>query len=250
MDRVFDTSESRDYLISMTPVEEIIQMGRILGLNPDSRVLDLCCGYGEMLRIFAGYFGCQGTGIDRWAEFIDAGIKRNSDMNVTDRVKLITQDAQTWRENNYDVACLIGEHNVFGGFEGTLKHLLGKIKVGGSVIIGTPYYNLKDVPPKLIDYEGELQTESEIFAMVQDNNCIVTGIGRDTRAEWDRYISWSARRGLKDYRNETDEVKRKEILMRLRHWHGMYIEYRMKFQGWAMYAIERVDDGPRRDLPA
>lgn len=46
----FNVKEN-NYLIGMTPYNSIIEAGHILGLNSSSNVLDLCCGYGEMLKI-------------------------------------------------------------------------------------------------------------------------------------------------------------------------------------------------------
>ena len=40
------TLEDNAYLISMVPVEELLRFGYEIGLNQNSRVLDLCCGSG------------------------------------------------------------------------------------------------------------------------------------------------------------------------------------------------------------
>lgn len=41
-----------EYLISMTPVERLVEIGYSAGMNNSSAVLDLCCSYGEMLKIW------------------------------------------------------------------------------------------------------------------------------------------------------------------------------------------------------
>src|ERR1700745_3400445 len=40
------------------------QLGRMIGLNPSSRVLDVACGKGTTAVFFAKAFGCEVVGID------------------------------------------------------------------------------------------------------------------------------------------------------------------------------------------
>ena len=63
------------FLISMTPVNSLVELGFSSGMNSSSTVLDLCCGYGEMLKIWHQAFGVRGTGVDIRGEFIQQGKK-------------------------------------------------------------------------------------------------------------------------------------------------------------------------------
>ncbi|MBQ3598379.1 MAG: class I SAM-dependent methyltransferase, partial [Clostridia bacterium] len=56
--------KDNDYLISMVPVEELLRFGYEIGLNEKSKVLDLCCGYGTVLKIWSEAFGISGVGVD------------------------------------------------------------------------------------------------------------------------------------------------------------------------------------------
>jgi hypothetical protein len=49
--------ESSSYLINMTSFDGLIRTGIALGLDASKTVLDLCCGYGEMLNIWNEAFG-------------------------------------------------------------------------------------------------------------------------------------------------------------------------------------------------
>ena len=53
--------DENKYLISMTPADKIIEAGTVLGLDEKCSVLDLCCGYGEMLKLWAENFSVQGN---------------------------------------------------------------------------------------------------------------------------------------------------------------------------------------------
>ncbi len=59
----------------MTPVDKIIELGYYANLSKDTSVLDLCCGYGEMLWLWGEAFGITGKGVDICKEFIDIGVK-------------------------------------------------------------------------------------------------------------------------------------------------------------------------------
>ena len=212
MKNIIEEIEVERYFVGMTQTKDILETAFALGLNEDCRILDLCCGYGEMLRLYAEHFGCCGIGVDRSSEFIEQGRELIRRSGLADKVSLVMEDARTWNEAGYDVASIVGAQDVFGGFEDALRRLLGTINASGKVVIGTPYYHTRDVPQELVDYEGELETEPEIFEIVRNNCCVVTSIARGSRAGWDRYISWSARRGLRDYRNAADAEAKKEIL--------------------------------------
>ncbi|MCL2508690.1 MAG: hypothetical protein FWF05_05895 [Oscillospiraceae bacterium] len=43
--------EDDAHLISMSSADDVIRLGYSAGLNEKSRVLDLCCGFGTMLKI-------------------------------------------------------------------------------------------------------------------------------------------------------------------------------------------------------
>jgi len=217
-----------------------VRLGYALGIRETTRILDLCCGYGEMLRLLSGIFGCSGVGVDISKEFIEEGTKRITESGLLDRVSLVNGDAREWKGSDYDIACLVGEQDVFEGFENTLNKLFERVNTTGRVVIGTPYYQQPDVPKELVDFEGELPTELEVFDIVRSNHCVITFIGRDTRSEWDKYISWSARRHLESYRNEKNAQTKAEMYEWMHRWHEIYLRYRMRYEGWAMYAIERI----------
>ena len=49
---ILKITDDERYLISMVGVKQLLRLGMELGLNKDSRVLDLCCGYGTVLKIW------------------------------------------------------------------------------------------------------------------------------------------------------------------------------------------------------
>ncbi len=139
---------SSQHLISMTPIEKIVEIGYTAGMNSDSNVLDLCCGYGEMLKIWHEAFGIKGAGVDISTEFINEGKKRLEAVKIRD-ISLICTDVFNWiTDKKYDFACLCGEE--FGGIESTLRLLEKYIKPDGKLIIGTRFSRVDNPPAELI----------------------------------------------------------------------------------------------------
>ncbi len=95
--------ENNQYLISMVPVEEILRLGYELGLNENSKVLDLCCGYGTLLKVWSEAFGISGAGVDICKDFIHIGNKRLKESGIN-RIKLIHKDVTKYKDDiQYDI---------------------------------------------------------------------------------------------------------------------------------------------------
>lgn len=231
---IINDIDSSQHLISMTPIEKIVEIGYTSGMNSNSSVLDLCCGYGEMLKIWNEAFGINGTGVDIYKEFIDEGEKRLKTASVKD-ISLIWADVLTWvADTKYDFACLCGED--FGGIEGTI-HLLEKyIKPDGKLIIGTRFSRIDNPPAELIEFEGETLSLKEIYNVFYANGYFITSMATDTNSEWERYIMWSARRNLAASKSNPDDPDRFEWCKK---WYETYFGFRREYEGYGTFVIEK-----------
>lgn len=223
------------FLISMTPVRSILEIGFSSGMNRSSTVLDLCCGYGEMLKIWHDAFGIRGIGVDICGEFIRQGQKRLAEYGITD-VTLIESDIFQWdTEEKFDYVCLSGEE--FGGLENTILLLERFMKPAGKQIIGTRYSKCDNPPQELIDFEGELLSLKQINDLFARNGYFITAMYSDTHNEWERYIMWSARRHLEELRKDTKNMSQWEWC---RKWYDMYFGFRRPLEGYATFVVEKV----------
>lgn len=171
--------EESKYLISMTPVERVVEIGQSAGMNSGSAVLDLCCGYGEMLKIWHEAFGVRGIGIDICGEFIEEGKKRISDSKD---ITLIEADIFKWQtDEKFDYVCLSGED--FGGFQSTIELLERYVKPNGKLIIGTRYSKVENPPKELIEFEGETLPLTELNRIIRSKDYYITSMSADTQAE-------------------------------------------------------------------
>ena len=226
--------ESSQHLISMTPIEKIVEIGYTSGMNSNSSVLDLCCGYGEMLKTWNEAFGIKGTGVDISTVFINEGEKRLQGAGIKD-ITLICADVLEWKtDGKYDFACLSGED--FGGIEGTI-HLLEKYsKPGGKLIIGTRFSRVENPPAELIEFEGETLPLKDIYHIFYENGYVITSMATDTHNEWERYIMWSARRNLAACKDNPDNPG---LFEWCKKWYDTYFGFRRDYEGYGTFVIEK-----------
>ncbi|HIZ55025.1 MAG TPA: class I SAM-dependent methyltransferase [Firmicutes bacterium] len=233
--KLLNERNESQFLISMTPVNSLVELGFSSGMNSSSTVLDLCCGYGEMLKIWHQALGVRGTGVDICGEFIQQGKKRLAECGITD-VALIESDIFKWNsDEKYDYVCLSGEE--FGGLQSTVTLLEGFMKPDGKLIIGTRFSKVENPPQELVDFEGELLTLNEINAVFQSNGYFITDMASDTHHEWERYIMWSARRHLAELRKD---IKNQSQMEWCQKWYDIYFRLRRPLEGYATFVIEKI----------
>ncbi|GMO12625.1 MAG: hypothetical protein Ta2A_22610 [Treponemataceae bacterium] len=238
---IIEKIDSNNHMISMVPVEKIIEMGYLLKCNKNTKILDLCCGYGEMLKILNQAYSVSGKGIDISKEFITEGNKRFVDSNMSNKIMLECNDVLDCTETGYDIV-ICTEPYLFGDIENAIRKLEKHITPTGKIVIGTLVTKEKNIPQELIDFDGNnLHTEYEIYETFLKCNYAVSYIGRSTQGEWDKYFAWSSQRIIKDYQlSETNAEKQKQMEWLIK-WHKMYSKYRIKYEQWCLYAFEKID---------
>lgn len=230
--RICDESK---YLISMASPEQIINLGVQLDFDRETEVLDLCCGYGEMLKIWSDAFDIQGVGVDICKEFIDIGKERQWDRK---KLKLICEDVLRYEDNHkYDMICCTEYFGDIQDIAGTIALLEKFVKPGGKLIFGRLYSKVENPPRELSDFDGEIETLETINRKIRECGYYVTAIASDTDAQWENYITWSAKRDMEHLRKFPHDKKVKEWLDK---WYDVYFKYRRRYEGWALFGIEKI----------
>ena len=230
--------DENKYLISMTQADKIIEAGTVLGLNDKCSVLDLCCGYGEMLKLWAENFNIKGVGVDRCTEYINTGNRHLHDAQLNNNITLIAEEVQTYiTDEKFDIACLCGVGDLFGGIDGHISMLERFIKPTGKLVIAECFLNKESAPKELREFEGELYTLYELYRLFSERGWYVSWLSTGTNADWERYISWEARRTIEKIRKSPDD---KRMLEWLDKWYHMYFKYRREYEGWGFFVLERI----------
>jgi len=227
--------ENRRYLISMVPVERIVELGYNIGLDENKSVLDLCCGYGEMLKLWSEAFGIKGAGVDRLPEFIEAGQKRVNPELVT----LVCADVLKYgNTGKFDVVvCTELSGGVFGSFKEGINFLERFVKPGGTLIFGKLFAKTENPPQELVEFDGALPTLGEIWQTVKRLGYHLTALATDTHAEWERYITARAKKATEHLRKNPEDAP---FAAWDDKWYRIYFEQRRPYEGWGLFAIEKI----------
>lgn len=227
--------KDNDYLISMVPVEELLRFGYEIGLNEKSKVLDLCCGYGTVLKIWSEAFEISGVGVDLDNTFLSIGRERLSESGI-DKIKLICNDVLTYEDNNkYDVVIL---SETFESIENTL--LLGDrfLKPDGIIAYQKLYSKTQTPPKELIDFDEEVLPLSELNLRFNNLGYYITSMASDSTGKWEHYvINWSGNRDWRAFKNNPNNTELKNWID---YWYNIYFDYRRPYEGQALLGLKRI----------
>ena len=117
-------------------------LGEVAGVGPETRVLDLACGKGEMLCRWAEWFGARGVGVDLSRVFLAAARARAMELGVEGTVSFVEGDAAEYRPEPgaFDIAACVGATWIGNGIAGTIDLLRSAVRPGGRILVGEPYW--------------------------------------------------------------------------------------------------------------
>jgi ubiquinone/menaquinone biosynthesis C-methylase UbiE len=226
--------EDNKHLISMVPVIEILRFGNEIGLNENSKVLDLCCGYGTVLKIWNEAFGISGIGVDLNDHFISIGKERIKQAGI-EKVSLICEDVTIYTDaEEYDVVIC---SETIKTIQNTLA--LGEkfLKKGGILAYQKLYSKVQNPPQELVDFDEEVLPLSELNNIFNSLGFYMTCMASDTNSMWEHYvINWSGKRDINMLRQNPNDENLKQWIDR---WYRIYFEYRRQYEGQALFGLER-----------
>jgi SAM-dependent methyltransferase len=219
----------------MVSVDDIVRFGISSGLNENCRVLDLCCGYGTMLKIWREVFNVNGVGVDRDATFIETGRKRLSNDGIT----LICGDVLQYTHNEkYDVVvCTELSTGLFDSFGEGIAFLERFLKPSGTLVFGRLFSEIPNPPQELIEFDGSLPTLHEIYKEVRQYGYLITSMASGNTASWERYIMRDSKNSLDKSRKNPDDANWSEWTDK---WYRIYYDFRRPYEGWALFGIEKL----------
>lgn len=140
--RYHEISESSHRILNPMSVEKLLLLGEICRVGKGTMLLDLACGKGEMLCLFAREFGASGVGVDIYAPYLEDARARAVEFGVERSVTFVEGDAG--EPPNFDesfnlVSCL-GATWIGGGLAGTLKLMRTLAGPGSWLVVGEPYW--------------------------------------------------------------------------------------------------------------
>lgn len=241
--RIFNISESAHRIHNPFTSEKLATLGAALRLEPETRVLDLGSGSGEMLCTWARDYGISGTGIDMSQLFTEQARLRAEDLGVADRVEFIHGDAAGYVSGEkVGLAACVGATWIGGGIAGTIELLAQSLRAGGIILIGEPYW--LQLPPTEDVAKGCLAGSISDFLVLPELLASFGHLGYDVVEmvladpdSWDRYeaAKWLTMRRWLDA-NPNDGFA-KDVRAELTSEPERYAAYTRQYLGWGVFAL-------------
>lgn len=218
-----------------TSAEKIRQLGSLLRLGPESRVLDVACGKAGPALVLAAEFGCRILGVERAEEFVAAGRERVAKAGLQDRIEIVEGDASAYplEDETWDAALCLGASFVYHDLDGTLAALSPAVRRGGFVAVGEPYWREWPLPPT-VDDEGWV-TLPQTVGKFEAAGLAPVGIIAASDDDWDRYESlhWQT---LDDWLAQNpDHPQAEEFRARGAAHRARYLRWERSAMGWAIF---------------
>jgi SAM-dependent methyltransferase len=240
--RYFTVAERDHEIQNPTSEQKLLLLGKTLGLDSGSRVLDIASGRGGPALVLAREFGCRIEGVEVAPEFHEAALERAGAAGLSDLVSFRLADAsrEALPSESYDVALCLGASFVWGGLGGTLDVLEPAVREGGHVVVGEPYLRALPVPDDYAEGKGPYTTLEGTVAIMDSGALRTVSVIASSDDDWDRYetLHWRAvERWLAENPEDADAA---DIRARHEQYKNAYLRYGREYLGWAIFVGWRV----------
>lgn len=243
-----EIAEANNRILDPITLEKLMLLGGMAKLGPGMRVLDLCCGKGEMLLQWSKAFGSSGVGVDISRVFLAAAEERAVELDLVDRVSFEFGDAAEWSTSErFDVVCCIGATWIGGGLAGTLEIMRRFLKPGGLLFVGEVFWHEPPPPGAVAALFGEQDMATSLIGtldLIEGAGCELVEMVLANGDNWDRYYApqWLA---VDDYLRANPHDPEADAL---REWNAAarrgHLEYGRRYLGWGVFVMRVRDESP------
>ncbi|MFC4061043.1 SAM-dependent methyltransferase [Planomonospora corallina] len=242
--RFHEIAEGGHRILNPFTDEKLALLGEVARLRPGMRLLDLCCGKGEMLCRWAVEHGTEGVGVDISEVFLDAAHERAVELGVAGRIRFERGDAGAYRADpgSFDVVSCLGATWIGGGVEGTVKLMLPALKEDGILLVGEPYWT-EEPPAGAHEAFGfgpdDFTSLAGTFDRFEAAGTEVLEMVLADPDSWDRYAAsqwWTVSDWLRANPGDPDAAEMRVFLERARRSH---VEYGRRYLGWGVFVLRR-----------
>ena len=176
-----------------TPLSEAHAELLLRGLElPESGlVLDLGCGWGELLLravAAAGHTASVGVGVDTCGPDLERGRRAASERGLADRVSFTEASAVGWSEPADRVLC-IGATHAWGGTRPALDALAQTVKPGGRLLFGDGFWEQPPNDAAVAIFGDEVVALKDLVALAHSAGWQVLHMSQANQLEWDDFES-------------------------------------------------------------
>ena len=235
--RYFVVAESAHELQNPTSPEKLLRLGQLLGLGPDSRVLDIASGRGGPALLLAGEYGCTWHGVELSPDFHAVAVERIAEAGLADRVTFELGDgaAATFEPESYDAVLCLGASFVYGSLADTVDALAPTVRPGGHVVVGEPYWQRLPLPEDYADRDEPWTTLEETVVVFETSGLPVVSVIASSEDDWDGYETLHWRAVEQWLAANPGDPDAEEIRSRHERYKRNYLGYQREHLGWAIF---------------
>ena len=246
MDRwkFFDVTHKNHVVCNPMSTVKIDELIELLKLGPESEVLDIACGKGEMLTRLAERYAISGVGVDLSPFFAEDTRQKLRRRVPQARIEILNMDGADYRADRlFHLTMCIGASWIYNGHRETLRALKAMTRPGGFILAGEPFW-LKEPEEAYLDATGETRddfsTHHENVLAGQEEGLVPMYTLVSNQDDWDRYetLQWYAAAKFAE-ENETDPDL-PEILAQVKRNQTNYLQWGRETVGWAIYLFQNA----------
>ena len=230
-------AESAHELQNPTSKEKLVELGKRLGLGPESRVLDIASGRGGPALLLAQTFGCHVRGVELSPDFHAAAVERAQALGLSGLLSFELGDGAvaTFEPEEYDAALCLGASFVFGSLADTVDALAPAVRPGGHFVVGEPYWKRLPLPDDYEDRVEQWTTLDGTVTIFETSGLPVVSVMASSEDDWDQYetLHWQAAERWLAENPEDPDVP--EIRTRHDGYKRMYLRHGRDVLGWAIF---------------
>lgn len=179
-------------------LEHAALLSERLGVGDGMSVLDLGCGWGELMTRLVAEAGpaTTGVGVDTDEALLDRGRRAAAERGLSDRVRFVTAPASEWTEPADRVLC-IGAAHAWGATLDALDALAEYVAPGGRVLFADGCWEHQPTAAARAVFGEAIRPLSEIVGHASDQGWRVLHMSTADQREWDDFESgWRRGREL------------------------------------------------------
>src|SRR5262249_12347504 len=202
--RLHEIAEREHRILNPFSPAKLRLLGEVCRLEPGLRMLDLCCGKGEMLCTWSRDHGITGVGVDISDTFLTAARARAEELGVSAAVEFVESDARHYRlpGEPFDIVACIGATGLGGGLAGTLDLLGELVADDGLVLVGEPYWRTPPEPAWEAAFGDAFTTLDGTLDRFEAAGAGLVEMVLADGDDWDRYVAaqwWTGDAWLREH---------------------------------------------------
>jgi SAM-dependent methyltransferase len=239
--RYHEISESSHRIMNPLSRDKLLLLGELCRIGQGTRLLDLACGKGEMLCLFARDRGAGGVGIDIHAPFLADARARAAELGVERAVTFIDGDAgdPAGLVGSFDIVSCIGATWIGGGLHGTLQLMERWVAPGGWLLVGEVYW-AEPPPPQVRERNESRQDFADLAGTLERFDAAGMDLVEMVLAspdDWDRHAA-SQWLNVSDWlAANPDDAEASEVRSDRDASRRHYLAHERRCLGWGVFVL-------------